>query len=1011
MWAIVEGRQGNLWIGTDGGGLDRLDPATGSFTQFKNDPSHANSLSHNRVRAIHVDAQGLLWIGTDGGGLNRFDPRSGRWERFTHDPANGRSISSDRVRSLHEGRDGTLWIGTYGGGLNAFDPRTQSFTAFRHDPENLSSLSDDRVYAVFEDRHGAVWVGTYRGGLNRLLRDSATFERFAHDPADRFSLGIGRVRAIFEDRDGILWIGTDGGLNEWRGDRFIRYTNSATDPKSLSDDRVSTIFQDRGGVLWIGTKADGLNRWNPATGQFALIRADPEDPDGLSSDAVASFQYDAQRDLLWVGTFGGGLNRWDRATGRYRHFRHDPGNARSLSDDRVMSLLLDRTGALWVGTYDGGLNRLDPHSSSFTRYKHRPGDPSSLSGNAVMSIHEDSAGHLWIGTFEGGLNKMDRDRGTFVHYRHDPSVPTTLGSNRVTAFCEDSDQHLWIGTDGGGLNRFDRQTGTFVHFHHDPDDPQSLSSDVVWSIHEDASGTLWIGTQGGGLNRWEAEDRRAGREQLKRYTERDGLPNNLVYGILSDDRGHLWLSTNNGLSRFDPQSETFKNFDTAHGLQSNEFNFGAYYRSPTGEMFFGGIKGYNSFFPDRIHGNSHVPPVVLTSFMKLNQEVELAQPISRTARVTLDYTDYVVSFEFAALDYAAPEKNRYAYKLEGFDEDWIELGTTRRATYTNLDAGNYVLRVRGSNNDGLWNEDAVALRVKVLPPPWKTWWAYTLYTIAVGAVIIAYTRAQARKLEREAEYSRKLEGEVQARTRELATRNEELQEANRKLQEASLTDSLTGLRNRRYLMTEIDKSIALTERFYLKRRQQSDGRTPAEADFLFLMIDLDGLKGINDTHGHMAGDRALLQMRDLLRLVCRKSDTIIRWGGDEFLVVGRNMSVSHCERLAERLRSTVSQHEFDLGEARRVRLSCSIGMAMYPFVRTEPTRVHWEQVVTIADRALYLAKTSGRNAWVAIFGTQKTPDENLIPLVQDHTQELLRTGAVELRSSITDMESIVWVRT
>jgi diguanylate cyclase (GGDEF)-like protein len=675
-----------------------------------------------------------------------------------------------------------------------------------------------------------------------------------------------------------------------------------------------------------------------------------------------------------------------------------------------MSLKVDHKGVLWVGTYAGGLDRFDPATGTFVHNRHDASDPGSISSDAVMSIYEDRAGVLWVGTFEGGLNRLDRETGRFIHYVNDPSNPTSLSNNRVTSFHEDSLGILWVGTDGGGLNRFDRATGTFTRFRHDPSDPESLSADDIWSIAEDRRGRLWIGTQGGGLNCWEKRDRRASRSVFERYREGDGLPNDHVYGILPDQAGHLWLSTNRGLSKFSPRSKTFRNYDVTHGLQSNEFNFGAYHRSPSGEMFFGGINGFNVFYPHRIRENPHVPRVVLTALWRLNEKVRLEELISETdGEIELDYRDDVVSFEFAALDYTAPEKNRYAYKLDGFDEDWIALGNMRRATYTNLDAGVYTLWVRGSNNDGLWSEPAVALNFRVVSPPWKTWWAKCIYLLLLGGVLLSYTRSQARKLRREAEHSKELERLVEDRTRELAERNRELQLANDRLEEASLTDSLTGLRNRRYLMTAINHDIALTARSYdeFERRGASEG-PPPRPDFLFLMIDLDGLKGINDSYGHHTGDVALLQFRDLLQRVCRKSDTIIRWGGDEFLIVGRSTDRSAAESLADRIRTAVAEHPFKLPGGVTLFLSCSVGFARYPFLPFTPTQISWEQVLTIADRALYLAKKSGRNAWAAMFGTEKTPAVDLVQRINDDVERLVREGAIEFRSSISDPAQLVW---
>jgi diguanylate cyclase (GGDEF)-like protein len=554
------------------------------------------------------------------------------------------------------------------------------------------------------------------------------------------------------------------------------------------------------------------------------------------------------------------------------------------------------------------------------------------------------------------------------------------------SLLEDRRGVIWVGTFGGGLDRHDRATGTFVHYRHDPANAASLSSDSVVSIHEDPDGELWIGTRGGGLNRWSRQDRDAHRGVFIRYSERDGLPNDSIWGILSDDEGNLWLSTNRGISKFNTAAETIRNYNPVHGLQSNEFNFGAHYRSPGGEMFFGGINGFNAFYPERIRDNAHPPPVLLTAFLKANQPVQLDRPIWEIEEIELGYRDYVVSLEFAALDFAAPEQNRFAYRLEGFNDAWIQLGTLPRVTFTSLNAGRYTFKVKASNNDGLWNEEGVSLEVRVIPAPWKTWWAYTLYALMLGSVVLAYVRAQTRKLKREEEYSRKLEEKVRERTREL--------------EEASLTDPLTGLRNRRYLMTHIGEDLALIDRYYERHPEQLGAGGDEHRDFLFLMVDLDGLKKINDLYGHAAGDAALIRMRDLLQSACRKSDALIRLGGDEFLVVGRDVSREAAERVAERVRQTVRHAALELSDGQKLELSCSVGFAFYPFLLSEPTRISGDQVVTIADRALYVAKTSGRNAWVGIYSTDKTVPDDLMEMINYRLEPLIEHGAIDLSASL-----------
>ncbi len=752
--ALYEDRDGFIWVGTDGGGLDRFDPATSTFSHYRHDSRDPGSLSNDRVRVIVQDPSGSLWLGTDGGGVNRLDPSTGVFERIRHDPSDPSGLSSDYVRDLHLDREGHLWIGTDGGGLDRFDPVRRTFQAYRHDPDDPRSLSSDRIRRILEDRAGRLWIGTYEGGLCRLDRATGTITRLVHDPADPASLSGDSIWALHQDREGFIWVGTDHGLNLWQPDResFSRYEHDPTSPYSLSHDRVASIYQDRGGVLWVGTYG-GLNKWNTATGYFLHFKHETDDPTQMTNSYVTALAEDVDSSI-WVGTLGGGLNRLDRATRSFAHLKHDPTDPSSLSDDRVMSLLVDRSGTLWVGTLAGGLNRRGRRGDAFERYRHDPADPGSLSWDGVTSILEDHRGELWVGTYRGGLNRMNRRTGTFAHYRHDPSDVTSLSSDRVLALFEDHIGTLWVGTHGGGLNRLDRESGEFTRFENDVDDPASLSSNDAWAITEDAQGDLWIGTQGGGLNRWRWQDRREGKAVFRRYSKNDGLPSAVIYGLVWDKNGKLWLSSNRGLSRFDPEREVFRNYDASHGLQSNEFNHGAALQARDGELFFGGFNGFNALYPERILENRHVPPVVLTSVLKFNQPVEFGRPLSELGQIELTYKDSVVAFEFAGLDYSAPEKNQYRHRLEGFDSSWVDSSGLRRATYTNLAPGSYTFRVKASNNDGVWNEAGTALRITVLPPPWKTWWARSFYALIFGSALLVYGRGQARKRERARELAR-----------------------------------------------------------------------------------------------------------------------------------------------------------------------------------------------------------------------------------------------------------------
>ncbi len=737
VWTVCEDGSGNLWVGTDGGGLDRWDRRTDTFTHHRHDPEDPASLSGDRVRDLWLDSSGILWVGTAAAGLNRLDPVTGTFSRMRSVPTDPTSLSDDRIRALYEDHSSILWIGTRGG-LNRLDRATRQIVRYTHDPSDPSSLSDNHVYAIHQDAGGNLWVGT-DGGLHRLERDGGGFARYTHDPLLPSSLSDNRVRAVLEDQDGRLWIATDAGLNLFDRDAetFVRYTHDPAESTSLSHNAILSLYQDTSGVLWVGTMAGGLNRWNPTTWSFPHYRSRPKEPHGLSNDIATSFSEDAAGDL-WIGTFGGGLNRWRRDSGDLVHYRNDPTDPTSLSGDRVMAVIHDRFGQLWAGTSGAGLNRLNSQSGTFTRYAHDPKKRDSLSSSRIMSLFEDREGILWVGTFGGGLNRFDRQHEKFVAFRHDPGDPASLSNDRVTCFTEDLAGRLWLGTDGGGLNRFAGGDRSFERYRHQEANRHSLASDAVMSLHVDPAGTLWVGTKGGGLDRLDDLSGQPTKAVFKNYSERDGLPNAAVNGIRSDSEGRLWLSTNDGLARFDPGSETFNSYDTSDGLQNDDFFFGAHYRSPGGEMFFGGLSGFNAFFPERIEHDPYQPPVVITGFLKRNKPVAFDRPIYDLRGVELSYRDSVFSFEFAALYFAAPERNRYRYKLEGFDTDWIDLGHRRRVTFTNLDSGSYTLRVQGSNKDGVWNETGTSIEVFVSPSPWATWWAYMLYVLVsiVGVVLV-----------------------------------------------------------------------------------------------------------------------------------------------------------------------------------------------------------------------------------------------------------------------------------
>ncbi len=774
IWSIKKDPSGFLWIGTNLGGLNRLDPVTGRFEPIRHDPVNPLSLSHNSVRSIHVGKDGDLWVGTRNG-LNYKDGKRGGFVRYFHDPDNPNSIPGNIVRSVIEDHEGLIWIGT-NNGVSVYDRKSARFWHYQHVPSDPRSISDNTIWSIYEDRERRIWIGTRNGGLNLFDRQTGNFVRFRHDPKNNNSLGQEGVWTIFQDRRGILWLGTEGGgVNEFHPaqKRFIRHTPELNRPGSLSHGIVQSVYEDRSGLIWIGTFGGGINVYYPGKNKFLHFKNDPHNKNSLSYNYVWAIFEDHRGDI-WIGTEGGGLNLFSRDKNIFKHFRKQPDQPSSLISDIIRCLWEDADRNLWIGTEDG-LDRWDSAKQRFIHYKPDKNNSNSLSHQVVYSIRDDKQGYLWVGTQGGGLNRIHKSTMTFKHYFHDPSVPTGLKSNIVRIIYIDRNETMWIGTDNG-LSRYDPATDGFVHYVHDPENPNSLSRNMTLCIHEDRSGYLWAGTFGGGLNRLNRET-----GLFTRITQKDGLANDVVYGILEDRHGSLWVSTNRGISKISIRNDNtlrIRNYDIHDGLQSDEFNQSSYCRTRDGHLLFGGINGFNLFDPDSIRDLDFIPPVVLTSILKFNRPFQSDTNIHWLRHLHLSHKDYVFSFEFAALSFAFPGKNQYAYKMENFDDDWIYSGNRRFVTYTNLDPGRYVFRVKGSNADGVWNEEGLALAMTVHPPFWNTLWFKVLILLLIfGSAFMGYT-VRIKKIEQQ---KKKLEIQVADRTKEIQQKTILLESANQEL--------------------------------------------------------------------------------------------------------------------------------------------------------------------------------------------------------------------------------------
>ena len=748
---------GTLWV-TTLWGLNRYDAANDRFVRYENDPNNTNSLSHNWVWNIAQDSQGNYWLATDGGGLVHLT-KDGQFTTYPHNPNDNNSAPSDALLAVYVDSQDNVWVGSKEHGLSRFTPATGKFKHYPSIDGDNKSLSHGKVNAIFEDSQRHLWVGT-DAGLNRLERTSDTFKHFLHNANDDGTIGGNLIRGISQDSKGRLWIATDGGgLAVYRSDElgFERYQNIAGKTGGPLNNKVRSIFEDNNGGLWFGHYPAGISQIDRYASAFHNFQNSPFDENTLSNSDILGVTEDSEGNL-WVGTEGG-LNHIDLTTDDVTRYLHDPSDPTSVPANPVTSAAVDAQGNVWAGTWGGGLGKLPPGAKEFINYKPIPGKPNSLRDAVVRTLIIDSRGDLWLGGGHG-ISRYRPSSDDFEHFIHDPANPESLLKLGVNAFFEDSHGDFWVGGDQG-LHRFDRDSGKAERFIHNPEDSTSLSQGYISAIGEDSDGNLWIATGANGLNKLNRKS-----QTFDHYTVKDGLAGGRVGGIITDDQGYIWFGTGRGLSRYNPKTQQFKTYTEEHGLP------GSLYKRPTaiklrsGKLVFGSSKGLAIFNPQDIAQNTTPPKVEITGFDIFNRPAAinekgspLQKAITETKSITLTYQQSVFSFEFAALDYTMPQKNSYAYMLEGFDKDWVQAGSRRTTTYTNLDAGNYVFRVRGANNEGIWNEDGDAINIRILPPPWKTWWAYTLYCLAILAVIAQFVRTQQRKL-REAEEKIEMERKV-----------------------------------------------------------------------------------------------------------------------------------------------------------------------------------------------------------------------------------------------------------
>lgn len=738
IWDVMEDDAHRLWIAT-WNGLSKYDRSLGTFETFLPDSSDASSISGTRPASLAKDLSGKIWVGIWGGGLNLLDPETGSFLRYRKLEDPGQGYPGDYVRKLCMDSGGRLWIGTWNGlwRCRLLPDGEVVFEHFLHDPADPSSISSNRITSFREDAQGEMWIGTLGGGLNRYDSVRHCFVQYQSDPDQAGSLSSNDITSIERSGDGRLWIATvSGGLNHFDPETglFRRYGKDPADPGSLGSNNVYAVYADRGHVLWVG--AGGLNIFNPR-----LFRFNPTGPleamkEQMKGHSVYALLEDSRGDI-WVGTNHSGLARFQQQTGQVSWYRHRPGDSNSISHNSVSSLAEDPEGNIWISTAGGGLNKLDPRSEKWKHFGARREVVETAGMDNISGIVVDNQGLIWIATAGEGIISFHPGMDHYRSYRNDANDPASLSGNYLLRIFMDSHGDIWVGTWGAGLNRIDREGDGFIRYMGNPADLSTLPDNIVHSISEeqtDSCRVIWVGTAGG-LASFDPDHPEAG---FKRSPVNDQLPSQSVYGILSDGKNRRWISTNAGISCYQLADSALKHYTHRDGLPGNEYNAGASLGLGNGLLAFGGIGGLLLFHPDSVTESSYHPPLALTSFSVLNRQVYEGIELNAMEEIKLSFRQNFFSFEFASMDFADPRNNRFRYKMEGIDEEWIVSGDRHFASYTKIDPGDYLFRVQGTNSDGRYSNHEVSIAVLITPPFWQRWWFRGLVAVIVIMAFYAF---------------------------------------------------------------------------------------------------------------------------------------------------------------------------------------------------------------------------------------------------------------------------------
>ncbi|OUS32262.1 diguanylate cyclase [Thalassotalea sp. 42_200_T64] len=952
-----------IWVATRGGGLNLYRENLQNFQRITS-KTKPLSLTNDNINALIEDNRGNLWIGTENG-INILFRHDNEWQikQIVQELGNPNSLSNNSVETLLQTENGLVWVGTGGGGISVFDQQGNFIRTVKIRADKNDSTAEKLIKVLYQDTLQNIWIGTSESGLFKLSQEHSQMVHYQFDESIESSLMSNSIESIFQDSTGRIWVATDKGivLYDQAQDNFSHINHSISNPRSLTNDFVLTIFEDNKNMIWIGTFS-GVSRWDPHMTTFTQYN-DQKHPKIASSLIMDFAQLDSKH--IVFSTYANGLYQLALEDNKISPLKFNLANNKL----RLTSLLIDGD-RLWLGSRSSGLFEINLANGESKNYRYDSKNSHSISANSITDIHKDSAGRLWVSTYHKGLNMLKKN-GQFKRFEATlPLTNTSPSTNHILQIVEDEQGDIWLATYDGGINRLNPRTETFTHIHHDANIKNSLSSDIAWVMLFDQENNLWVGTQAAGLNLLTSDNIVDENYSFQYFDIKNGLKDQTVYGFSQDSAGNIWFSSNKGISRYSAKHNNFKHFDTRHGLVDLEYNHGAVFSGSDDILYFGSAKGFTSVDPKKILTDQPAPVVRLTNIFKLNEPMVFNQGLSNVESLTFDYSDQLIAFEYVGLNYSDPESTRYKYRLLGFDDEWIDAGKLKRASYTNLPAGNYTLQIIAGNSDSVWSEPGYSIDISVNPAPWNTWWAYVLYVIFIAFAVLSYTRLINRKLVIEQQQKLLLKRQVIEKTKDYAQKNTELEHANNQLEKAATVDKVTGVKSRRYLDIYIEQTSQLMNQIH-------QNILPVQRSILprlyLLMIHISKPDTIRNSQ--------LINLTDLLLYSRNPDDLVIRWSEDTFAIIGfekDNNAGELAARLASRFDS-IFEPQQDVNQA----------YSFYPFNREQPMDLSWDQVSVMVELGLNIVSKQPSLTWLGLCSPKLQPFDYL-RVIKELNLELLK---------------------